>query len=110
MPKAVRFDHYGGRDVLYIAEVEKPIPAPDEVLVAVRAAGINPGESAIREGRSGRSLSGHLSLRAGQRPRRRRGRDRERCRQVRIRTGGARLVRPAIEPGDRRRRHGGASD
>lgn len=51
MPKAVRFDHYGGRDVLYIAEVEIPVPAPDEVLVAVRAAGINPGESAIREGR-----------------------------------------------------------
>jgi NADPH:quinone reductase-like Zn-dependent oxidoreductase len=51
MPKAVRFDHYGGRDVLYVAEVEKPVPAPGEVLVAVRAAGINPGEAAIREGR-----------------------------------------------------------
>ncbi len=51
MPKAVRFDHYGGRDVLYVAEVQRPIPAPDEVLVAVRAAGINPGEAAIREGR-----------------------------------------------------------
>ena len=51
MPKAVRFDHYGGRDVLYVAEVDKPIPGPAEVLVAVRAAGINPGEAAIREGR-----------------------------------------------------------
>ncbi len=51
MPKAVRFDHYGGRDVLYVAEIETPIPAPGEVLVAVRSAGINPGEAAIREGR-----------------------------------------------------------
>jgi NADPH:quinone reductase-like Zn-dependent oxidoreductase len=51
MPKAVRFDHYGGRDVLYVAEVETPIPSVDEVLVAVHAAGINPGEAAIREGR-----------------------------------------------------------
>ena len=50
MPKALRFDHYGGRDVLYVAEVERPVPSPGEVLVAVRAAGINPGEAAIREG------------------------------------------------------------
>ncbi len=51
MPKAVRFDHYGGKDVLYVAEVERPVPAAGEVLVAVRAAGINPGESGIRGGR-----------------------------------------------------------
>ncbi len=51
MPKALRFDHYGGRDVLYVAEVERPVPSLGEVLVAVRAAGINPGEAAIREGR-----------------------------------------------------------
>jgi len=50
MPKAVRFDHYGGRDVLYVAEVERPVPPPGEVLVAVRTAGLNPGEAAIREG------------------------------------------------------------
>jgi NADPH:quinone reductase-like Zn-dependent oxidoreductase len=51
MAKAVRFDHYGGRDVLYIAEVEVPHPAAGEVLVRVKAAGVNPGEAAIREGR-----------------------------------------------------------
>ncbi len=50
-PKAVRFDRYGGRDVLYVAEVVRPIPLPGEVLVTVRAAGINPGEAAVREGR-----------------------------------------------------------
>ncbi len=48
--RAVRFDHYGDRDVLYIAEVEVPEPAAGEVVVEVRAAGINPGEAAIRAG------------------------------------------------------------
>lgn len=48
--KAVRFDEYGGVDVLEVREVSDPIAGPSEVLVAVRAAGINPGEIAIREG------------------------------------------------------------
>jgi NADPH:quinone reductase len=50
MAKAVRFDHYGGIDVLYLADVEVPHPASGEVTVAVRAAGVNPGEAAIRQG------------------------------------------------------------
>jgi NADPH:quinone reductase-like Zn-dependent oxidoreductase len=50
MPRAVRFDHYGDTDVLYLADVEKPEPAPGEVIVEVRAAGINPGEISIRSG------------------------------------------------------------
>ena len=48
--KAVRFDHYGGIDVLEVREVERPVPEAGEVLVAVRSAGINPGEIPIREG------------------------------------------------------------
>src|SRR5476651_1880238 len=48
--KAVRLDKFGGVDVLQIAEVEKPVPAKGEVLVKVKAAGINPGEASIREG------------------------------------------------------------
>ena len=48
--KAVRFDHYGDVDVLEVRDVEDPVPGPGEVLVAVKAAGINPGEIAIREG------------------------------------------------------------
>jgi NADPH:quinone reductase-like Zn-dependent oxidoreductase len=48
--KAVRFDHYGGVEVLEVREVPQPVPAPGEVLVAVKAAAINPGEIAIREG------------------------------------------------------------
>lgn len=48
--KAVQFDSYGDRDVLYVAEVEEPGPAPGRVVVKVRAAGVNPGEAAIRGG------------------------------------------------------------
>ncbi|WP_066917277.1 NADP-dependent oxidoreductase [Mycobacterium interjectum] len=48
--RAVRFDRYGGRDVLYVADVEMPSPGPGEVVIEVRAAGINPGEAAIRTG------------------------------------------------------------
>ena len=50
MAKAVRFDHYGDREVLYIADIEVPRPSEGEVVVEVRAAGINPGEAAIRSG------------------------------------------------------------
>jgi NADPH2:quinone reductase len=48
--QAVRFDRYGGRDVLYIADVPVPAPGPRQVLVRVLAAGINPGEASIRSG------------------------------------------------------------
>ena len=50
MPKAVRFEEYGGVEVLNVAEVPMPEPGPGQVLVRVRAAGINPGEAKIREG------------------------------------------------------------
>ncbi|MFF4315593.1 NADP-dependent oxidoreductase [Streptomyces sp. 900105755] len=48
--KAVRFHAYGGIDVLRVEEVERPVPGPGQVLVEVRAAGIQPGEVMIREG------------------------------------------------------------
>jgi NADPH:quinone reductase-like Zn-dependent oxidoreductase len=48
--KAVRFDEYGTEDVLKVADVPVPEPGPGQVLVRVRAAGINPGETKIREG------------------------------------------------------------
>src|SRR5260370_2319927 len=50
MPKAVRFNQYGGIDVLQVVEVERPTPRQGEVLVRVKAAGINPSEAGIREG------------------------------------------------------------
>ncbi len=48
--RAVRFDSYGGPDVLYVTDIERPEPGAGEVLVEVRAAGINPGEAGIRTG------------------------------------------------------------
>jgi NADPH:quinone reductase-like Zn-dependent oxidoreductase len=48
--KAVRFDEYGDVDVLNVVDVPKPVPGPGQVLVQVKAVGINPGEAKIREG------------------------------------------------------------
>jgi NADPH:quinone reductase-like Zn-dependent oxidoreductase len=50
MPRAVRFDEYGGVDVLKVVDVDAPAPGPGQLLVRVKAAGINPGEAKIREG------------------------------------------------------------
>jgi NADPH:quinone reductase-like Zn-dependent oxidoreductase len=48
--KAVRLERFGGLEVLEVVDVERPVPGPGTVLVEVRAAGINPGEAAIRRG------------------------------------------------------------
>jgi NADPH:quinone reductase-like Zn-dependent oxidoreductase len=41
---------YGGPDVLEVVDVPRPVPGPGQVLVEVKAAGINPGEAKIRSG------------------------------------------------------------
>jgi NADPH:quinone reductase-like Zn-dependent oxidoreductase len=48
--KAVRFDEYGGIDVLKVVNVPRPAPGAGQVLVQVKAAGVNPGEAKVREG------------------------------------------------------------
>src|SRR3984885_10997306 len=48
--KAVRFDEYGPVEVLDVRDVPVPAPGPGQVLIRVKAAGINPGETKIREG------------------------------------------------------------
>jgi NADPH:quinone reductase-like Zn-dependent oxidoreductase len=50
MPRAVRFERYGDVDVLNVVDVERPVPGPRQVLVRVKAAGMNPGEASIRKG------------------------------------------------------------
>jgi len=50
MSKAVRFQQYGGIEVLQVVEVDRPVPGPGQVLVRVEAAAINPGEAMIRTG------------------------------------------------------------
>jgi NADPH:quinone reductase-like Zn-dependent oxidoreductase len=48
--KAVQLDERGDIDVLKVRDVPRPVPAEGEVLVAVKTAGINPGEAMIRKG------------------------------------------------------------
>lgn len=50
MPKAFGFKGYGGPEVQGFVEVPKPVPGPGEVLVAVRAAGVNPADWKFRTG------------------------------------------------------------
>jgi NADPH:quinone reductase-like Zn-dependent oxidoreductase len=50
MSRAVRYDNYGDVDVLNVVEVDDPVPGPGQLLVRVKAAGINPGEAKIRDG------------------------------------------------------------
>src|SRR5678816_3334667 len=54
--KAARIHAFGGPDVMELEEVAPPKPKPDEVLVRVHAAGVNPVDWKIREGH----LSGTL--------------------------------------------------
>lgn len=51
MPQAVKFSEYGGPEVLRLVDIERPVAGSGEVVVEVVAAGINPGESAVRSGR-----------------------------------------------------------
>jgi NADPH:quinone reductase-like Zn-dependent oxidoreductase len=48
--RAVIQNAVGGPDVLFVAEEPDPSPGPGEVLVRVRAAGINPVDGAVRGG------------------------------------------------------------
>jgi NADPH:quinone reductase-like Zn-dependent oxidoreductase len=48
--KAVLIDRYGGNDVVRIGEMPRPRPAPGEVLIEVRAAGVNPLDWKTRSG------------------------------------------------------------
>jgi NADPH2:quinone reductase len=50
VPRAVQFDEYGGLDVLTVRDVELRELGKEDVLVEVKAAGINPGEASIRKG------------------------------------------------------------
>src|SRR5260221_11734896 len=50
MVKAVRYGEFGGIEVLRVEEVERPVPGDGQVLVRVKAAGINISEAVIRTG------------------------------------------------------------
>ncbi|ENV33854.1 NADP-dependent oxidoreductase [Acinetobacter gerneri] len=48
--KAIQFDHYGDVDVLEINEVAMPIPNDEQVLIKIKAFGINPLDWKLRAG------------------------------------------------------------
>jgi len=48
--KAVRFHQYGGPEVLKIEEVNIPEPGPGQIIIAVKAAGVNKIDGTLRAG------------------------------------------------------------
>lgn len=48
--RAIGQQAFGGPEVLEFTEVQRPVPVPTEVLVRVRAVGVNPVETVIRSG------------------------------------------------------------
>jgi NADPH:quinone reductase-like Zn-dependent oxidoreductase len=48
--KAIRIHSYGGSDQIRVEDASRPTPGPGEVLVKIRAAGVNPIDWKIREG------------------------------------------------------------
>lgn len=51
MPRIVRFHEFGGPEVLKIENVEVAPPGPEEVLIQVKALGLNRAESMFRTGK-----------------------------------------------------------
>jgi NADPH:quinone reductase-like Zn-dependent oxidoreductase len=60
--KAVGVNRWGGRDALELLDVDPPPVAPDGVLVRVRAAGVNPVDYKIREGRLAGAFPHHFPV------------------------------------------------
>jgi NADPH:quinone reductase-like Zn-dependent oxidoreductase len=48
--KAIRINEFGGPEVMKLEDIERPVPAPDEILVKLYASGVNPTDWVIRGG------------------------------------------------------------
>jgi NADPH:quinone reductase-like Zn-dependent oxidoreductase len=60
--RAVAINEWGGRDRMELLELEPPPVAPDGVLVRVRAAGLNPVDTKVREGRLAAMFPAHFPV------------------------------------------------
>jgi NADPH:quinone reductase-like Zn-dependent oxidoreductase len=58
--KAAIIKEFGPAEVLEITDVEKPVPKDDQVLIKIKATGINPVDTKVRAGTSG--ISKKISL------------------------------------------------
>lgn len=54
--KAIRVEKFGGPEVLQLVEMEAPSVGPNQVLISVRAVGVNPVEAYIRSGNYGNMM------------------------------------------------------
>lgn len=48
--QAIRAHAFGGPEVLQLDEIDDPVPGPGEVVIDVRAAGVNPADTYMRNG------------------------------------------------------------
>lgn len=48
--KAMRIHQFGGPEVLTLEDIDRPVPAADEILIKVFASGINPVDWVVRKG------------------------------------------------------------
>jgi len=48
--KAIRVHKFGGPEVLQLDDVPDPVPGPGQVLVAIKATGVNPADTYVRSG------------------------------------------------------------
>ncbi|CCH02670.1 Alcohol dehydrogenase zinc-binding domain protein [Fibrella aestuarina BUZ 2] len=62
--KAIRVHEFGGPDVMKLDEIERPVPAPDELLIKVYASSVNPADYIIRQG-GNEALRSYLTLPLG---------------------------------------------
>lgn len=51
MARAIVYTEIGSPDVLHLTEIADPVPAPDELIVRIEAAGVNPIDTKIRSGK-----------------------------------------------------------
>lgn len=58
--RAVQIDRFGGPEELHLREVEPPQPRPNEVVVTVRAAGVNPFDLKVRRGDMQAAVATHF--------------------------------------------------
>ena len=59
MTRAIQYQHFGGPEVLEIADVIDAVPGPHQVRVSTRAAGLNPVDWKVFSGMIGKDAS-HL--------------------------------------------------
>lgn len=48
--KAIAIEQFGGREVMKMMDLPRPLPKPNEILVKIHAAGVNPVDWKIRQG------------------------------------------------------------